>query len=318
MKKKYSLVLDLGGTNTVAAMFDREGSMIGKKAMATVPVSGPDDFLRRAGSLILGMLEKKGSSIKDIEGFCMGSPGPLDTKKGIMLYSANFKGWKNVNFKKYFTGLLGTECIFENDVNLAGLGEFERELKGKFNNAVILFIGTGLGGVYIEDSRILRGKSGFACEFGHINIEPNGLPCGCGSKGCLESYVSAYGIGKRLKKLHEHSAKWRFFVDSLPERTPKGLYGKAVKGDKMALEFFRETGLYLGSGLKTLINTFNPDVIALGGGVGKALRFILPSAKEYLKKNVTRAFLDDVKIVRARFLSDAALYGGYLLLKNGN
>ncbi|MCD6579935.1 ROK family protein [bacterium] len=317
MKKirKAFLSIDLGGTITEMGLFSLNGQIIHKTSFKTPSKEFPEVFFNILNEKIGEILNKNHFQNKNIKALGMGSPGPIDTQKGIMLYSANFPKWKNVDFRSYFKNEYGFSSFFENDVNLVGLGEYELHLKDKYKSIIILTLGTGVGGVYIENGNILRGEQGYGGEFGHIQIVEDGILCGCGSKGCLEAYVSASGIKKRLEHLKKDNIQNREFIVKLEDLSPYSVYKLAKENNEYALEFFKKTGYYLGLGLKTIVNIFNPETIIIGGGMYRSLKFILPETRKYIKNNAFKIMVKGLKIEKLKLSQDSALYGGYLLAK---
>jgi glucokinase len=317
MKKKYIVCIDLGGNTTKLALMNLNGKILCKDHFLTMSKLGSDRYLKTLEDHIDLLLVSNKIKKKELIGIGMGSPGPIDINKGIMLYSANFPGWKNVNFKLFLENKYEVPAFFENDVNMVGLGEYYLNLQGKYRHIIILTLGTGLGGTYIENGKILHGRNGFAGEFGHIQIVEKGIPCGCGSNGCLEAYISASGIKKRLQKLKANKKTNTEFILRLDDLTPKSVYKLAEEGNGYAISFFRDTGYYLGIGLKTIINIFNPDLILIGGGMFRSLKYILPSTKKYIKENAFFVMVKDLEIKKITFSEKLAFYGAFLLVKNG-
>ena len=318
MTKKLYIAVDLGGTGTKCGIFTPSGKLISKSYFYTEPQKGAILYFKKLKNCIDVLLRKEDLKKEYIEGIGMGSPGPLDVRNGIMLYSANFPGWKDVDFRAFFKENYNAPSYFENDVNLVALGEYNLNFKDDYKYVIVLTLGTGLGGAYIEKGHVLHGKQGFAGEFGHIQVVENGIRCGCGSHGCLEAYVSASGIKKRLFKLKKDKKMNKRFIKHLEDMTPKAVYKLAEENNGYAIDFFKETGYQLGKGLKTIVNIFNPDLLAIGGGMSDALKYILPEAKHYLKKNAFKVMVENLDIEEITFSEDSALYGGYLLVKNEN
>ncbi len=312
---KVFLSVDLGGTSTKIGLFTLSGAVLSRSSFDTPSKKIPRYFFELLDREINKLLKNNNLKIKNIKAVGMGSPGPINIEKGIMLYSANFPKWKNVDFKNYFKEHFGISSFFENDVNLVGIGEYEMNLKNKYKSVVLLTLGTGVGGVYIEDGRILHGAHGYGGEFGHIQIVEDGILCGCGSKGCLEAYVSASGIKKRLLLLKKNKTQNKRFISKLNDLSPYSVYQLAKDKNEYALEFLKKTGYYLGLGLKTIINIFNPELIIIGGGMYRSLRFVLPEAKKYIKNNAFTIMIKDLKIKELKLSQNSALYGGYLLAK---
>lgn len=236
----------------------------------------------------------------NVRGIGVASPGPLDSKRGIILNTPNIKSLRNLPIIKILNREFKKKVILEHDSSTAAFAEadyFEKK------NLVYLSLGTGVGNGIIIDGRIYKGL-GNAAEGGHITINLYGAKANCNNDGCLEEYVSARGIAMIAKK-------HRLDVDSY------GLKELADKGDKNARAVYKEMGLYLGVGLVNFVNILQPEMIVIGGGISKSARYFLPEAKKIVME---RALIYDnrIKIVASELREKAGIIGVVMLFNKAN
>jgi glucokinase len=171
--------------------------------------------------------------------------------------------------------------------------------------AVLMTLGTGVGGGIITDGRLLRGADGMAGEIGHLTVEREGEPCPCGNRGCLERYASASGVARRYRRLREESPEGAL----AEETTAATVHSLALKGDALAVRTFREAGTCLGIALASVVNIVNPEVVIIGGGLLPAWDFFMPSAREEMFRRAFQAPAERVRLLPA-LLGDQAGYIG--------
>ena len=202
--------------------------------------------------------------------------------------------------------------ILENDANAAALGEMWRGAGQGYRTLICVTLGTGVGGGIILDGKLWRGVDGSAAEIGHIGVDPfGGVPCTCGSRGCLEVYASATAIVRMTRE-----ARPRYpnsMLHNTEDLTSAKVYEAGIAGDELAIEVFRRMGVYLGIGLASLINILNPEIVIIGGGLSNGWTLFEKHMKQQV---IERAFpipARRVKIVRAQCGDDAGLLGAALL-----
>src|SRR2546430_15075259 len=269
---RYVVGIDIGGTNIVAGTVAEDGSeLLGLVSEPTFPEQGADAVMTRIVKLTrASMAAARG---KDIAGVGIGSPGPLDTKTGVVLLTPNL-GWTNFPLRDRITQALGLPATLDNDANCAIFGEWWRGAARGASHVVGLTIGTGIGGGIVVGGEVYRGAADIAGEIGHTTIDVNGRLCKCGNYGCLEAYASGPAIATRAREalVREDTASLLpSLVDGQLERiTAEIVYTAAKKGDGLANEIVRDTARYLGAGIATLLNVINPDVVVVAGGGGGA------------------------------------------------
>ena len=197
---RYSIGLDLGGTNLRAAAIDRTGKVLDKISGSTNFTEGREAVLGDMVAAIRKIEERHGA--EGLAGVGVGVPGFIRMKEGVLAYSPNLPYLENFPIRDEIRRRLGAPMILENDANAAALGEKWMGAGRDVDDLVLLTLGTGIGGGIISGGRVLRGFVGMAGELGHITVVPNGNPCGCGNQGCLEKAASATAVSAMAKMLH--------------------------------------------------------------------------------------------------------------------
>ena len=292
---KYAIGIDIGGTNIPVSLINDAGKIIHTIEKKTDSHDGPSAVV----DMIAGAVNElsKLTNGEKIIGIGLGAPGALDLNNGIILTSPNLQNWKNVPLLKMLKEKVSMAIYMDNDANCAAIGEHWIGGARGAKNAVMITLGTGVGGGIIIDGKIFRGSHGTAGEIGHITIERNGRPCGCGNLGCLEAYASATGAVKTAKEYgKENVTAYEIFVS-------------AENGDEVSKKILNESGKYLGIGIATFVNIFDPDVVIIGGGFASAEKYLLPAAIEEAYKRSFKTIMDKVKIKKAELGNQAGVIG---------
>ncbi|HEV8415294.1 MAG TPA: ROK family protein [Bryobacteraceae bacterium] len=304
----YSIGIDLGGTNLRAAAIDKDGKMLAKISGSTPVASGPGPVVDDMAEAVEKLRDKFGRD--GLAGIGAGVPGNIDMAKGVIVGWGNMPIFNGYAMRDELSKRLGTKVILENDANAAALGEQWMGAGRGVDDLVLLTLGTGIGGGIIADGRILHGQIGMAGEVGHITISPNGNPCGCGNRGCVEKHASATAISAMARLLglgHDLTAQQ---VYDLARHTDQ-------PGNDRAREIFKVMGEALGIALAALINIFNFPLFLLGGGVVAAWEFFAPAMlAEVERRSFTyRSTLKTMptRIEAAKLGGDAGLYGAACL-----
>ncbi len=264
----HHLTVDIGGTKTGVAVASSDGEIIVRRERATPVKRGPDaclariaDDLRRVLHAARGRLPQPPRSI----GVAVG--GPLDSRAGIVYSPPNLPGWDGVPVKAFLEERFGLPVFVENDANAGALAEHRFGAGRGARNLVYCTLGTGIGGGIIVDGRLYRGTTDDAGEIGHTTIVPDGPPCLCGKRGCLEALVAGPAIARRAQRIaeaHPGSRMWTLAKGKLSAITAVEALQAAREGDRAAREVWRETGFYLGLGIANLVQVLNPQVVVLG------------------------------------------------------
>jgi glucokinase len=327
---KFSIGVDLGGTNLRIAAVDEQGNLVEKVTLGTKVSLGRDHVIGDMCDAIQRMAERFRDSAP-LLGIGVGVPGIIDMQTGWLRESPNLPGWADYPVRAEIERRLKTMVILENDANVAALGEKWLGAARDFSAMAMLTLGTGVGGGLVLDGAIWRGANGMAAEFGHITVEPEGQLCGCGNRGCLEQYASATAVVRMAREAvagNGGSALARA-AGSDPEFSAKSIYNLAIQGDEDARRIFRYVGRCLGIVLSGLINSLNLPIYLIGGGASSAWEAFSPSIFEELRRRSyvyaataphdpmtnegasARLEADSRKtiITRALLGSDAGLYG---------
>ena len=259
----FSIGLDLGGTNLRAAAVDESGKMLDQVSGKTEYSAGREAIVRDMTDAIQTLRNRRRA--QELAGIGVGVPGFIQMKEGVIRNSNNLSSLENFPIRDELSRRLGAPVILENDANAAALGEKWIGAGRGVDDLVLLTLGTGVGGGIIANGKILRGHLGMAGELGHITVVPNGNPCGCGNRGCVEKHASATAITAMAKLLGLGD-----------ELTAKEVYYLAIDGDPKAQTIFVSMGEALGITLAMLVNTFNFPPVSPERRRPRGLGFVCP------------------------------------------
>jgi glucokinase len=198
MPKRY-VGIDLGGTNLKLGLVAADGRVLMSHASPTEAAGGPQHVLERMAGAVVELCDKAGLRVADIAAVGVGSPGPVDTKRGRVVFAPNMPGWRDIAVSDVLRKKLRRPVRLENDANIAAYGEFRCGAARHVRDMFLLTLGTGIGGGIVLDGRLFRGVSDTGAELGHVVIQHGGRACGCGNRGCLEAYASATGVVARYR-----------------------------------------------------------------------------------------------------------------------
>lgn len=281
----YSIGVDLGGTNLRIAAVDDRGKLLEKVTLGTQVALGRDRVVNDMCAAIQQVAAKHRDS-GTLLGIGIGVPGIIDMKTGMVHESPNLPDWADYPARDEIERRLKTRVILENDANAAALGEKWLGAARDFEDMAMLTLGTGVGGGLVLGGRVWHGMTGMAGEFGHITVEPNGAPCGCGNRGCLEAYASATAVVRMAREAIAGGAAAALAraASSDPEFSAKVIYNLAIQGDEEARKVFRQVGRALGTVLSDLVNSLNLPIYVVGGGVSNAWDAFAPSIFDELHR----------------------------------
>lgn len=267
------LAFDLGGTKFAFGVVNEDGTVLGSGRVETLAEKGPAQACERVAAAAHQLLAELKLKPSDFVAIGVASPGPLDVARGCVEGSPNLPGWTDFSItgalSKSFGGL---PARIDNDCNAAALGEFRFGAgKGK-KNLVYITISTGIGGGAVIDGRLMRGANGNAAELGHIPLTMDGPRCGCGNPGCWEVYASGTAIARRAREALAagRPSVLATLAGGVEHVTTHHILQGVAQGDALSKEIWTQSLEYLGRGLGAVINTFNPDIIVVGGGVTAA------------------------------------------------
>ena len=307
---RYVVGIDIGGTNIVAGTVAEDGSeLLGLVSEPTFSEQGADAVLARIVKLTkASMAAARG---KEIAGIGIGSPGPLDTKTGVVLLTPNL-GWTNFPLRDRLTQALGLPATLDNDANCAIFGEWWRGAARSADHVIGLTIGTGIGGGIVLGGQVYRGASDIAGEIGHMTIDSTGRLCKCGNYGCLEAYASGPAIAARAVegiRPGADTALPKYVNGDLSKITAQLVYEAAHDGDDYAREVVKDTAKFLGAGVASLINIFNPEVVVVCGGVTLAGDRLFEPLRAEVRRRAFKPATDVCRIVPGELTGTAGVYG---------
>ncbi|MFZ0733401.1 MAG: ROK family protein [Candidatus Sulfotelmatobacter sp.] len=324
----FSIGVDLGGTNLRIGAVTPDGRLLEKISVSTRISLGADHVVNEMCDSILRLTNhyKNGGKLL---GAGIGIPGMVDLETGTVCKSANLPGWSDYPVRREIERRLGAPIILENDANVHAVGEKWLGAARDVDNMAMFTLGTGIGGCIILDGKIFHGMTGMAGEFGHVTIEPEGVPCGCGNRGCAERYASASAVVRMAREMiaSGQAPELAKTASADPEFSAKSVYKLAIQGDPAAREIFRRFGRALGILMADMVNVLNLEMYVIGGGVASAWDAFAPTMFHEMRERSPIYFSTDPEnpkniesakshkprltvVTRALLGSDAGLYGG--------
>jgi glucokinase len=316
---KFAVGVDLGGTKILASVVNMAtGQLISSAKKKTRVIEEGGELVKRIAACVAEAMQDAGSEVKKISGIGVGAAGMVDREHGVLRAAANI-GTNDLPIAAPLENQFGLPVRLGNDVEVATLGELNFGAGRQCDNFVCMFIGTGIGSGIVNNGKIYRGGYGTAGEVGHIIVVPDGLPCGCGGYGCLETYASRTAIAKSILYDINHGMDTvlREKID-----TNKGiLRSKAIAqaldvGDASTVRAITQASEFLGIGLATVINFYNPKRIILGGGLVEAVPQFFDLAELEARRRALKIPSRKTEIVRAELGDYAGTIGAALLCKN--
>lgn len=318
----YYVGIDLGGTNIAGGIIDENNRIILKRSIPTIKERRWNFIVNDMIDLSRKMMSELDIKVSDIGGIGIGSPGTVDDRNGIVLYTNNID-FKNVPLRDEFLKHFDTGIFMGNDANCAALAEhYAGAARGALNSATIT-IGTGLGSGVVINGRVYAGNNGVAVEFGHTVICMDGILCTCGRKGCLEMYASANSLIRQAKEAVSHNPS--SLLSRLANESSSGMDARipfiaSKSGDKTAIAVLEKFYDYLACGITNLVNTFDPEIVLIGGGVSNEGDYLLEPLRERVAKEM---YFKDKRINMKNLIdtammgNDAGILGAALLCKQG-
>lgn len=308
--------VDLGGTKIMAGVVAADHKVLGRGKRNTPAKEGAEAILKTMLDCIDEALAEARLSRTDVVAAGVGSPGPLDTDAGVILYSANMNV-KNFALGPDLSKALGVPVKVNNDVRVGGYGEFKLGAARGYSDVIAAFVGTGIGGCLIQGGRIVAGSTNNAGEIGHVVVKAGGPRCGCGSKGCMEALASKTAIANRLMKA---AKKHGYALGEKIERKGRlksGDLADAVRDkDKVAVREVERAAFYLGLGLGGLVNVLGPQIVVIGGGVAQALgQPYLDMVTETARRQIITDPEKTIKFALATLGDDAGVLGASLFAR---
>lgn len=321
MNPPLAIGIDLGGTNTKAAIVDRNGNILHRLEQPTEASRGPGPVIEDLAILVRRLRqfsfspspfqgESRGEGVvsERIVGIGLATPGPLDLREGRIIHGANLPAWKDVPIRDLLQQKTGLAVTLENDGNAAAFGEYRFGAGRGRENLVMLTLGTGVGAGVILNGRILHGHFDNAAELGHMIVVVDGLPCPCGQRGCLEQYASANAVVRRV--LNANLSRDRNEAGTI---RAEDVAQAAANGDPLCERVWDEACLYLAVACVNIQHAFNPTRVVLGGGLSNAGGQLLDRVNAHFRKHTWSLHTDAPEIVLAQLGPDAGVMGAAAL-----
>lgn len=281
----YSIGVDMGGTNLRVAAITTEGQLLEKITLGVKIAMGRDYVIGEMCDAIHRLTDQYRGTGRFV-GAGIGVPGIIDVEAGMMRKSANLPGWTDYPVRDEIERRLSARIFLDNDANVAALGEKWLGAGRDVANMAMLTLGTGIGGAIVLNGKLFYGLSGMAGEFGHVTIEPEGYPCGCGNRGCAERYASATGVVRMAREAIEtgKAPGLAKAASSDAEFSSRSIYNLAIQGDPDAQRIFDQFGRALGMLMADLVNVLDLDMYVIGGGVVSAWDAFAPRMFQELRE----------------------------------
>ena len=294
--KPYVIGLDLGGTNSVFGIVDARGNIVATTAIKTQAYPDFDDYVKASVDALMPIIDTVGG-IEKIKALGIGAPNG-NYYNGTIEYAANLVWQGVVPIAKKFEEAFGIPVIVTNDANAAAVGEFTYGVARGMKNFIMITLGTGVGsGIYINGQLVL-GCDGLAGELGHLTVVPGGRTCGCGRKGCLETYCSATGVARTAREYLDKRDTPSLLRDIKPEDiTSFEVYKAAVAGDELAKEIFEVTGSMLGEACANFALFCSPEAFIFMGGLTKAGDLLMKPLQKAYDEHVLSVYKGKAKLM---------------------
>ncbi len=314
--ENYMIGVDLGGTTITAGLVDADYKILHKITCDTNLPRPEEEVEASIADLCRQVVSKAKVEWSQIRWVGIGTPGSVNSDTGVVDFNANF-GYVNWNLAARMEHLLGCKVYIENDANAAAYGEYLAGGAKGYRYAVVITLGTGIGGGVILNGKIYSGFNHAGAELGHMVIVKDGRSCMCGRHGCWEKYASARALAEDTKtalQKNPDNKMWNLVNGNLDNVNAKTAFDGMRAGDSLATQLVNNFVEYVGCGLTNVINIFQPEVVCIGGGVSKEGETLLAPIREYVEKNdYARMGLERVTLKTAQLHNDAGVVGAACL-----
>lgn len=313
MEKPYVVGIDIGGTNTVFGIVDARGTIVASSSIKTGAYAQIEEYVDAVCQNLLPLIVANGG-VDKVKGIGIGAPNG-NFYSGTIEFAPNLP-WKGViPLAAMFEERLGIPTALTNDANAAAIGEMTYGAARGMKDFIMITLGTGVGSGIVVNGQLVYGHDGFAGELGHVIARRDGRMCGCGRKGCLETYCSATGVTRSAREFLTSSTE-PSLLRAIPAEsiTSKDVYDAAVKGDKLALQIFEFTGQVLGEAIADFIAFSSPEAIILFGGLAKSGDYIFKPIQKAIDENILTIYKGKTKLLMSELKdADAAVLGASAL-----
>ena len=312
--KEYAFGIDLGGTTAKIGLFTTSGALLEKWEVATDTSHAGEHILENLAAAVLGKMKEQSIQPEQVEGVGIGVPGPVLDSSIVPIVCANLGGWGERNVSAQLSGLLdGLKVLVGNDANVAALGEIWMGAAKGAKNAVMVTLGTGVGGGVVVNGKVVDGVHGAGGEIGHITVNRHETAvCGCGKRGCLEQYSSATGVVRCMKKLLDENPDIPCVLRGT-EFAAKDVFDAARNGDALAAREVDEMSDTLGMALANIASTVDPEAFLVGGGVARAGDVLFAPLNKHFQEYAFKS-CRETPIKQASLGNDAGIYGAVRLI----
>lgn len=309
---KYAIGVDLGGTTVKFGLVSPDGKIKKRFSLDTHADKGPEAVISQIKKGIAKLLKTK----HKISGIGIGTPGAVLKKKGTVENPPNIKGWESVPLGSIIKKEFNKKVYVENDANAAAIGEMIFGAGKKFEDFIMVTLGTGVGGGVIINKKIYRGESGAAGEIGHVSINERGKKCKCGSRGCIETYVgNNYLIAQLKRELpKQKNSKVHQLLKKGEPLSPRLIHEAYLLNDSYAEIVITDIGHKLGAALASIINLLDISNIIIGGGVAGFGGILFETTEETIKSRVMKPIAPRIKVRPAKLKNEAGVKGASALV----
>lgn len=292
--RKLAVGVDIGGTNTAIGLVDRDGQVYASTSIPTRAYPDPEEFVEAVCVQATSLAADPGV---ELVGAGIGAPNG-NHYRGTVEFAPNLSWEGVIPLAKMFAEILGLPAYLDNDANAATAGEMIYGAAQDMKELIMITLGTGVGSGIVVGGRIVRGYDGFAGEIGHTIVEPGGRKCGCGRKGCLETYASATGVKRTIVETLAASKDASSLREIKPDAlNSKIIYEAAVDGDEIACEAFELTGRMLGVALANSVAYTGPEAIFIFGGLAKAGDLLFEPLTRHFEDNLLAIYKEKVRLL---------------------
>ena len=312
--------IDIGGTNLKAGLVDETGRLLATRKMKVAGIADPAALAWTIYALSMDLCHDFGCGLEDIVSIGVGCPGAVEIRGGSILYTCNLP-LRNVPLRRLFHQLSDLPLYIENDANCAALAEYYVGGGRGSKRFITVTLGTGVGGGIVHNGKIFHGSNGMAGEVGHMSIEIDGEKCPCGRCGCWEQYASANALKRQTAKAlaeHPDSILARVIAENDGHVSGQSAFIAARQGCEVGQQVCDQYIRYLTVGIVNIINIFQPDTLAIGGGVSNEAdeQLLLPLRRQVTAHSLPCNYDKMTRIVKAELGNDAGVIGAALLGKN--
>jgi glucokinase len=316
VKKLVTLGVDLGATKIETVLVDNTGQILIKEQHPTKPERG-------AKGIISDIVACVTSCFSDVnykgKALGIGVAGQVEASTGVVRFGTNL-GWRDIPLRSELENALGIPVVVTNDVRAAMWGEWIHGAGKGVNDAIVIFVGTGIGGGIVSDGRVIEGCTNTAGELGHTTIVVDGRKCHCPNYGCLEAYAGGWAISERTQEaVRANPQAGRTLIElagDIEGITTVHVSQACTGGDPLAQRIIDETGRYLGAGVVSIVNAFNPCLLILGGGIIEGFPELIKVVEQAIRKRALEASVERLRVVKAALGVDAGGIGAAVLARS--